>query len=72
MSDIEPRRSSSVSRKKRADRAYNLVLATGGLAVLAVALVVLSVLGIVSLGWALIVAVLAAVAGLVLRRTLNP
>jgi hypothetical protein len=72
MSDIEPRRSPSPSRQKRADRAYNLVLATGGLAVLAVALVILAVLGIVSLGWAVMVAVLAAVAGLLLRRTLNP
>ncbi len=72
MSDIEPRRSSNVSRKKRADRAYNLVLATGGLAVLAVALVVLAVLGIVSFGWAVIVAILAAASGWMLRRTLNP
>jgi hypothetical protein len=72
MSDIEPRRSSGLSRKKRADRAYTLVLATGGLAVLAVALVILAVLGIVSLGWAVIVAVLAAGSGLLLRRTLNP
>jgi hypothetical protein len=72
MSDIEPRRSSGISRKQRADRAYNLVLATGGLALLAVALVVLAVLGIVGFGWAVIVAILAALSGLVLRRTLNP
>jgi hypothetical protein len=72
MSDIEPRRSSGISRKQRADRAYNLVLATGGLALLAVALVVLAVLGIVGFGWAVIVAILAALSGLALRRTLNP
>ena len=39
---------------------------------LAVVLVVLAVLGIVSLGWAVIVAILAAASGWMLRRTLNP
>jgi hypothetical protein len=72
MSDLEPRRSSGLSRKAREDRAYKLVLATGGLAVLTVALVVLSVVGIVSGGWAVLTALLALVSGLMLRRTLNP
>jgi hypothetical protein len=72
MSDLDKRRSAAPSRRRRADRAYNLVLATGGLTVLAVALVVLAVLGIVGFGLAVIVALLAAAAGLLLRRTLNP
>ena len=72
MSDLEPRRSSGLSRKTREERAYKLVLATGGLAVLTVALVVLSVVGIVSGGWAILTALLAVACGLLLRRTLNP
>jgi hypothetical protein len=72
MSDLEPRRSSDLSRKAREERAYKLVLATGGLAVLTVALVVLSVVGIVSGGWAILTALLAVACGLLLRRTLNP
>jgi hypothetical protein len=50
MSDLEPRRRGGLSRKAREDRAYTLVLATGGLALLTVVLVVLAVLGVVSLG----------------------
>jgi len=72
MSDLEPRRSSSPTRKAREDRAYKLVLATGGLAVLTIALIVLAVVGIVGGGWAIITALLAVASGLLLRRTLNP
>ena len=36
MSDLEPRRRGGLSRKARADRAYNLTLVTGGLAVVTV------------------------------------
>ena len=32
MSDLEPRRSGGISRRQREQRAYTLVLATGGLA----------------------------------------
>ena len=46
MSDLEPRRSSGLSRKQREQRAYTLTLATGGLAVLTIALVILAVVGI--------------------------
>ena len=72
MSDLEPRRSSAPSRKAREDRAYKLVLATGGLAVLTIALAVLAVVNIVGGGWAIITALLALASGLMLRRTLNP
>jgi hypothetical protein len=72
MSDLEPRRSSGLSRKTREDRAYKLVLATGSLAVLTIALVVLAVVGIVGGGWAFITALLTVGSGLMLRRTLNP
>lgn len=72
MSDLEPRRSGGLSRKARADRAYTLVLATGGLGLATVALVVLAALGIVGFGWAFIAALLTAGSGFMLKKTLNP
>jgi hypothetical protein len=48
------------------------VLATGGLAVLTIVLVVLAVLGVTSLGPAVVTALLAAGSGLWLKRTLSP
>ena len=73
MSDLEPRRrSSGLSRKQREQRAYTLTLATGGLAVLTLVLVVLAVLGITNFGLAILTALLAAGSGFLLRRTLNP
>jgi hypothetical protein len=71
MPDIEPRRRSGLSRKARESRAYSLVLATGGLAVLTVVLVVLAVLGVVGFGTAFVAALLTGGSGLLLRRTLN-
>ncbi|HYI20159.1 MAG TPA: hypothetical protein VD836_15690 [Solirubrobacteraceae bacterium] len=72
MSDLEPRRRGGLSRQARADRAYKLTLATGGLGVATVALVVLAVLGIGGFGWAFIAALLTAGSGFMLKRTLNP
>ena len=71
MSDLQPRRSGGVSRRERADRAYTLVKVTGGLLVLTVALIVLAVLGIVGAFWAFVAAILTAVAGFALRRTMK-
>lgn len=71
MSNLEPRRSGGLSRKSRADRAYSLVLVTGGLGLLTVALVILSVLGVVNGSLAVLVAILAVISGLLLRRTLR-
>jgi hypothetical protein len=61
-----------MSRRKREQRAYYLVLATGGLAVAAVVVLVLTIVGITSFGLFLLLAVLAAIAGFLLRRTLSP
>lgn len=73
MSDLEPRRSSGVSpRKARERRAYNLVLATGGLAVLTIVLVVLAIVGVVGFGSAVVAGLLTAGGAVLLRRTLNP
>jgi len=60
-----------MSRRKREQRAYYLVLASGGLAVAAVVVLVLSIVGIASFGLFIILAVLAAVAGYMLKRTLG-
>jgi len=64
--------SSRPSRAARQDRAYKLVLSTGGFLVISIALFVLAVAGIVGGGWAVIAALLAAGSGFMLRRTLKP
>jgi uncharacterized membrane protein YccC len=72
MSDIERRRPGSrPSRRQREQRAYRLVLATGTFAALFVAAVVLSFLGVVGGGWAVLAAILAVLCGLALRGTLR-
>jgi flagellar biosynthesis component FlhA len=71
MSDLTPRRGGGLSRRQREQRAYYLVLATGGLAVAAVVVLVLSIFTSVSFGLFILLAVLAAIAGYLLRRTLN-
>jgi len=72
MSDIEPRRRGGMSRRAREKRAYQLVLATGGFAVLTAVFFVLAVLGILSGSPAVLAAVAAVGSGLLLRRTLKP
>jgi len=71
MSDLEPRRRSGLSRRGREQRAYTLVLATGGLAVLTVVLVVLAALDVVGFGLAVLAALLTLGAGVMVRRTLR-
>lgn len=72
MSDIERRSGSHMSRQAREQRAYRLVLATGGFATLFVAALVLSIVGIVGGSWAVLFAVIAVLCGVLLRRTLRP
>jgi type IV secretory pathway TrbD component len=60
-----------MSRRQREQRAYYLVLASGGLAVAAVVVLVLWIAGVASFGLFLLLAVLAAVAGYLLRRTMS-
>jgi hypothetical protein len=71
MSELQPRRSGSPSRRSRAGRAYTLVKVTGGLLALTIVLFVLAVLGIVGGGWAVLAAALTVGGGVVLRRTLK-
>jgi hypothetical protein len=71
MSDLQPRRRGSPSRRERAGRAYTLVRVTGALLALTIVLFVLALLGIVGGGYAFLAGVLTVGAGVVLRRTLS-
>jgi len=71
MSDLERRRGSGMSRRQREQRAYYLVLASGGLGLAAVVVLVLSIIGVANFGLFIILAVLAAIAGYMLKRTLG-
>jgi uncharacterized protein GlcG (DUF336 family) len=71
MSDLSRRPGNQMSRRDRADRAYNLVLVGGGASVVAVAGVVLAAIGVVG-AWLPVIAVLIAVACFVMfRRTVG-
>jgi hypothetical protein len=72
MSGLEPRSGRGISRRQREQRAFLLVLASGGLALAAVVVFVLSIAGVTSFGLFVLLAVLAALAGFLLRRTLRP
>jgi hypothetical protein len=71
MSVPERRTGSRLTRREREQRAYRLVLATGTFGVLFVAALVLSIVGIVSGSWAVVMAILAVVCAIALRRTLG-
>jgi len=71
VSDLEPRSGRRLSRREREQRAYQLVLATGGLTVVAVVGAVLAVLDLIGGTIPLLAAVLAVVCFVVLRRTLG-
>jgi hypothetical protein len=71
MSDLEPRGGSRLPRRDRADRAYKLTLATGALGLGAAATLVLAVVGVVGATWPILLAILAAGSGFMLRRTLG-
>ena len=71
MSEIQRRPPARMSRRQRERRAFQLVVATGVLSVLAVVGVVLAIAGVVGGGLPFLAVVLAAVCGLLLRRTLR-
>jgi hypothetical protein len=72
MSDLERSSGSRPSRRRREQRAYRLVLATGAFATLFAAAVILSIVGVLGGGWAVLFAVAAVVCGYLLRSTLRP
>ena len=71
MSSLEPRPGRRLSRREREQRAYQLVLATGGLTLVAVVGAVLAVLDVIGGGIPLLAAVLAIVCFALLRRTIG-
>jgi hypothetical protein len=71
MSVPERRTGSRPTRRDREQRAYRLVLATGTFGALFVAALVLSIVGVLGGGWAVVMAILAVVCAIALRRTLR-
>ena len=71
MADLERRSPSRLSRRQREQRAYRLVLATGGLAVVAVVGIVLAIAGVISGTIPVLATIVAVICGLLLRRTLS-
>ena len=72
MADLERRRSGPPTpRHQREKRAYQLTLATGGLAAVAVVGLILAVINVIGFTVPILAAILAVVAGLLLRRTLG-
>ena len=60
-----------MTRREREQRAYQLTLATGGLAAATVVLVVLAALGVTGGGLPVLTAILAVICFVLLRRTLG-
>jgi hypothetical protein len=71
MSDLERPTGSRTPRRQREQRAYRLVLATGGFAALFAAALVLSIVGGIGGTAAVVFAILAIVCGVLLRQTLR-
>ena len=72
MSDLARRHNSRLPRRVRQQRAYALVLATGGLGVIGVVGLLLAVVGVIGYGTPLLAVVAAVACGVVLRRMLAP
>jgi hypothetical protein len=71
MSDLERRSGSRPSRRQREQRAYNLVLAAGGLGVVFVVGAVLAIVGVIGWSIPILAAILAVIAGVLFRRTVS-
>jgi hypothetical protein len=71
MSDLERRSGSRPSRRKREQRAYNLVLAGSALGLVFVVGTLLAILGIIGWSVPILAAILAVVCALLFRRTIR-
>jgi hypothetical protein len=71
MSDLERRGGSRPTRKQREERAYRLVLATGGFGLVGVAGLILAILTPLSAFWPIVALIIAAICFTLLRRTLR-
>jgi hypothetical protein len=58
-------------RRQRVDKAYRLTLATGGFGVAAAAAFILALISSFSWGWFFLLAILAAVCGVLLRSSVR-
>jgi hypothetical protein len=71
MSDIERRSGNRPSRRRREQRAYRLVLASGAFGLVGVVGLVLAIFTSISAFWPVVFLVLAVVCGLLVRRTVR-
>ena len=72
MSDIERRSGNRPSRRQREQRAYRLVLASGGFGLVGVVGILLAIVGVIgSAFWPIVFLVIAVVCGLLVRRTVR-
>jgi hypothetical protein len=71
MSDLERRSGSRPSRRRREQRAYNLVLAGGALGLVFVVGTLLAIFGVISWTIPILAAILAVVVALLFRRTVR-
>ncbi|MDQ4072405.1 MAG: hypothetical protein M3088_05965 [Actinomycetota bacterium] len=71
MSGLSPRPSRPLSRRQREERAYRLVMVAGAATVVAVVGVVLAALDVVGGGVPLLAIAVAAICGLLFRRTVS-
>lgn len=72
MSDLSPRPGNQPTRAQREQRIYRLLVGSAVLGTAGVVVLVLAVVGIASLGLAILLLVLAGVGGLLARRMLSP
>lgn len=61
----------NLTRRQKEQRAYSLVLVSGGAGVATVVLVVLAILGVVGFGLPFLTAILSAIAAYLFRRTVS-
>jgi hypothetical protein len=71
MSDIERRSGNRPSRRQREQRAYRLVLASGAFGLLGAVGIVLAIFTSLGAFWPIVFLVIAAVCGLLVRRTVR-
>jgi putative flippase GtrA len=71
MSDLTRRPKSRLSRRAREERAYKLVMTGGAAALVAVVTAVLAIVGVLGWGLPIAAAVVAAVCGVLFRRTVG-
>lgn len=72
MSDLTPRRGGGMSRRRKEDRAYTLVVAGGVAGVVTVVGAVLALVGVIGWGIPFLALLVAAVCAVLFRRVVRP